>query len=148
MWLVIMVMQIALSAVLLVAFSFTQLLAWARSPAGLNHELWALMIVFWLGITPPMLAFQAGRSWWHGHHARSAIITAWAVMALGVVAAWKAGVSWREIVYRPVLLAAMFWLLRARLERLGYVDMWAGRRTGTGSRRRARDTLPDRAPGG
>jgi hypothetical protein len=57
-WLVIMAMQIALGAVLLVGFSFTQLLAWARSPAGLNHELGALVIVFWLGITPQCWRFR------------------------------------------------------------------------------------------
>jgi hypothetical protein len=102
-----------LGVVLLVVLSFTELLAWAKSPQGLNQSVFfAWLIVLLLAIAPVAMLLQAGDAWRRGYRAPKAVIAAWAFVALGVAVQWAAGAPWAEVAFRPVVLGVMFWFQR------------------------------------
>ncbi|MFG1709303.1 hypothetical protein ACFLIM_39540 [Nonomuraea sp. M3C6] len=120
-WSAIQAAIVTLGAILLVAFPFADLLTWASSPQGLRQPaFWAWLTTLWLLATPVALALEAVRSWHRGYRARKTLLIAWAMIALAAIVQWQVGVSWGEIIIRPVVLAMVLWLLRP-IERAGDV---------------------------
>ncbi|WP_329081293.1 MULTISPECIES: hypothetical protein [unclassified Streptosporangium] len=104
---------LVLGAVLMVWLSLTGLLAWAKSPQGLDQSgFWAWLVALWLTVSPVVLALQAGVDWKRGYSARPILIAAWALIALSTVIQWDADSSWFEIISRPIVLAIMLLMLR------------------------------------
>ncbi|MFC7387162.1 hypothetical protein [Sphaerisporangium rhizosphaerae] len=113
MWLAARAAAVVLGAVLLVAPSFTDFVAWAASPQGLGQPAWGAWVVA-LGLTvfPVVLVLRVGDGWRGDHLWRrrpwGAFVAAWVIIIIGAVVQWEAGRPWSEILIRPVTLAIMF----------------------------------------
>jgi hypothetical protein len=102
-----------LGVMLLAALSLPALLAWAKSPQGLNQpEFSAWLVVLLLAIGPVAMLRQAGDAWRRGYRAPKAVTAVWVFVVLGIAVQWGAGASWAEIAFRPVVVGVMLWFQR------------------------------------
>ncbi|KAB8182654.1 hypothetical protein FH608_050090 [Nonomuraea phyllanthi] len=66
-----------MGTVLIVWLSFPDVLAWARSPEGLDQStFWAWLTAVWVAASPAMLAISAWLAWRDGRSARALIAVA------------------------------------------------------------------------
>ncbi len=111
MWLAARAAAVVLGAVLLVAFSLTDFVAWAESPQGLGQPGQAWVVALGLAVSPVVLALKVGDGWRRDRLWRrrpwGAFVAAWMIIVIGAVAQWEVGRLWPEILLRPVTLAIM-----------------------------------------